>query len=43
MTDLDPFEEEVIQVAKTLAENSELKIALFKLREVMQQRLEGRD
>jgi hypothetical protein len=41
LINLDPFEADAILTAKILAENCDLKMALFKLYEVLQKRLEG--
>jgi hypothetical protein len=38
----DPFEQDVLQTARTLADNGKLKMALFRLHEVVEARLEGR-
>jgi hypothetical protein len=38
----DPFEHEVVQTAKTLLESGNLKMALFRLHEVIEARIEGR-
>ncbi|WP_062644309.1 hypothetical protein [Caballeronia arationis] len=38
----DPFEQDVLRTVRRLAEDGKLKIALFRLREVIDDRLEGR-
>nr|WP_132458999.1 hypothetical protein [Paraburkholderia sp. BL8N3] len=38
----DPFEQEVLQTARRLAQEGNLKMALFRLHEVVQTRLEAR-
>ncbi|SAK87158.1 hypothetical protein AWB81_04501 [Caballeronia arationis] len=41
LVNLDPFEADAILTAKILAENCDLAMALSKLHEVLQKRLEG--
>jgi hypothetical protein len=40
IVDLDPFEQDILHTARVLAEGSELKLALFKLHELINGRVE---
>jgi hypothetical protein len=39
--ELDPFEQDVLQTARKLSQDGNLKMALFRLHEVVEARLEG--